>query len=152
MHSLSVKRARKESGGRRGKAPQPHSFGVRGRERRRGKKEPLLWRLFRLSSLSPLPRPSASVPRMGPSLVHSPLEIRSPSRYQDVPRIGGWRRRTANGNGAGRQTPGVEDQCDRISGAVGWWRGSLPLSKFFKIRICELRIRHDEVCTLFIIE
>ena len=60
------------------------------------------------------------VPRMGPSLVHSPLEIRSPSRYQDVPRIGGWRRRTANGNGAGtgRQTPGVEDQCDRISGAV----------------------------------
>ena len=95
---------------------------------------------------------SVRVPRMGPSLVHSPLEIRSPSRYQDVPRIGGWRRRTANGNGAGRQTPGVEDQCDRISGAVGWWRGSLPLSKFFKIRICELRIRHDEVCTLFIIE
>ena len=152
MHSLSVKRARKESGGRRGKEGAAAALFRLKRKRAKEGEE----RAFALAPISVIvvvaAASSVRVPRMGPSLVHSPLEIRSPSRYQDVPRIGGWRRRTANGNGAGRQTPGVEDQCDRISGAVGWWRGSLPLSKFFKIRICELRIRHDEVCTLFIIE
>ena len=62
MHSLSVKRARKESGGRRGKEGAAAAlFRLKRKRAKEGKKEPLLWRLFRLSSLSPLPRPSASL-------------------------------------------------------------------------------------------
>ena len=83
MHSLSVKRRRREEGREGQEALRKkegrkaaHSFGRREREREReregGKKEPLLWRLFRLSLSH----------RMGPWLVHSPLEIRSWSHYR----------------------------------------------------------------------
>ena len=57
----------KEAGGRAlkrregGEGAAAALFRLKRKRANEGKKEPLLWRLFRLSSLSPLPRPSASL-------------------------------------------------------------------------------------------